>query len=211
MSDWDSCARRLRAGLDALGQSPEAGQVERLLAYLQALTRWNATYNLTAVREPAVMVSRHLLDCLAIGEFVIGGRLADVGSGPGLPGLVLAITRPGLAVTLVESNRKKAAFLRHVRRELALANVEIEQVRVEAYAPAQPFDCVTTRAFATAGDTLRNARHLLAPGGRLVLMKGRDPAAELAALPAGLRHVQTVPLAVPELREARHVVLIEPD
>ncbi|WP_423822428.1 16S rRNA (guanine(527)-N(7))-methyltransferase RsmG [Salinisphaera sp. SPP-AMP-43] len=211
MTDWDACSERLAAGMDALGLSSAAEVRERLIAYLHELTTWNATYNLTAVREPEAMVTRHLLDCLAVSDLVTGTNVVDVGTGPGLPGLVLAIIRPQLAVTLVESNRKKATFLRHARRQLGLDNAEVVQSRVEAYTPAKRFDCVTTRAFATAADTLRGAGHLVAPSGRVVLMKGRDPAAEMADLPRGFYHVETRPVSVPGLDAERHVVILAPE
>ncbi|HET7313570.1 16S rRNA (guanine(527)-N(7))-methyltransferase RsmG [Salinisphaera sp.] len=210
MTDWDACGQRLSAGMDALGISGPAAVRDRLIAYLRELTTWNATYNLTAVRDPEAMVTRHLLDCLAVSDFVVGANLADVGAGPGLPGLVLAIARPRLAVTLVESNRKKAAFLRHARRQLALDNVEVAQARVEAFKPAKKFDCVITRAFASAGDTARGAGHLIAPGGRFVLMKGRDPAAEMEDLPLDFRHLATHAVTVPGLGAERHVAILEP-
>lgn len=210
MTDWDACGQRLGAGMEALGLSGSGEVRDRLIAYLRELTTWNATYNLTAVRDPEAMVTRHLLDCLAVTDFVVGANLADVGAGPGLPGLVLAIARPQLAVTLVESNRKKASFLRHVRRQLELDNVEVVQSRVEDFKPARRFDCVITRAFATAGDTVRGAGHLIAPGGRFVLMKGRDPSAEMDDLPLDFRHVETVRLDVPGLGAERHVAILEP-
>lgn len=210
MTDWEACARRLTAGLEQLEFSASAAVQGRLIAYLRELTTWNATYNLTAVRDPESMVTRHLLDCLAVADFVVGQSLADVGAGAGLPGVVLAITRPRLAVALVETNRKKAAFLRHVRRQLALPNVNIVQERVEDFHPPSRFDCVITRAFAAAGDTARAAGHLIAPGGRFVLMKGRDPVAEMADLPLDFRHVKTLRVAVPGLGAQRHVAILEP-
>lgn len=210
MTDWDACRQRLESGLDALGMSVPVAARERLIAYLRELTTWNATHNLTAVRDPEAMVTRHLLDCLAVSGFVAGACLVDVGAGPGLPGIVLAIVRPKLAVTLVECNRKKAAFLRHARRQLGADNIDVVQSRVENYQPAMRFDCLITRAFAAASDTVRGAGHLIAPGGRVVLMKGRDPAPEMADLPLDFRHVETIPVTVPGLGAARHVTILEP-
>lgn len=210
MTDWAGCEQRLAAGVEALGVSvPRAAQAQ-LIAYLKELKTWNETYNLTAVREPQEMVTRHLLDSLAVLDFASGQTLADVGSGPGLPGLVLAIARPELAVTLVEANRKKAAFLRHARRRLGLANVAVVQARVEAFRPETRFDCVICRAFAAAGECARLAGHLIGPGGRFLLMKGRDPGAELADLPLDFRHVDTVALRVPGLDAQRHLAILEP-
>ena len=132
MTDWRACEQRLAEGMDALGVDVTAAAQAQLIAYLRELSTWNATYNLTAVRDPLSMVTRHLLDSLSVLDFVTGASVADIGTGPGLPGLVIAIARPRMALTLVESNRKKAAFLRHVRRRLELENVTVVQERVEA-------------------------------------------------------------------------------
>lgn len=210
MVDWDECANRLDDGVRALGVRVPKASREIMIEYLRELTTWNATYNLTAVRDPMAMVTRHLLDSLAIMPFVSGANLADVGSGAGLPGVVLAIARPKLDVVVIEANRKKAAFLRHVRRRLSLSNISVVQQRVEAYIPETRFDIVTCRAFASAGDTTRLAGHLIAPGGRVLLMKGRDPAAELAELPLDFQAVDTVVLEVPELGAERHLAILEP-
>ncbi|MES1924287.1 16S rRNA (guanine(527)-N(7))-methyltransferase RsmG [Salinisphaera sp. T31B1] len=210
MTDWSACEQRLEAGVQALQADVDAHAQAQLIAYLKELVAWNGTYNLTAVRDPLVMVTRHLLDSLVVLDFVTGRRLVDVGSGPGLPGLVLAIARTDLAVTLVETNGKKAAFLRHARRRLGLTNVEVVQARVERWTPAIRFDCVICRAFAAAGECARLAGHLIAPGGRFLLMKGRDPATELADLPLDFRHVDTIALTVPGLDEQRHLAVLEP-
>lgn len=210
MTDWQACAQRLAQGIQDMELAIAAPVQVQLMAYLRELTTWNATYNLTAVRDPMAMVTRHLLDCLSIMDFVTGRSLADVGTGAGLPGMALAIARPKLSVTLIESSRKKAAFLRHVRRQLQLDNVEVVQERVENFRPAQRFDCVTSRAFATAGDTARSSGHLVAPGGRFILMKGRDPIAEMDDLPLDYRHVDTVFLQVPGLGAERHIAILEP-
>ena len=208
--DWELCGQRLAAGIQALGAAVDPGTQSALIGYLRELVHWNGTHNLTAVREPEAMVCRHLIDSLAVLEHLRGQRLADVGSGAGLPGLVLAIARPDLAVTLIESSRKKSVFLRHARRHLALANVEIIQRRVEAWQPAADgFDTVICRAFAAAPTCLALAGHLLAPGGRFLLMKGRDPGAELAAVPAGFKVADTVSIAVPGIDAARHLAIIE--
>jgi len=210
MTDWATCERRLADGIDRLGVRAGSDVQAQLIAYLKEMVAWNATYNLTAVRDPLEMVTRHLLDSLVVLDFVTGKRVVDVGSGPGLPGLVLAIARPGLDVTLVEANGKKAAFLRHVRRRFKLANVEVVQERVEAFQPDQRYDCVICRAFAAADECARLAGHLVAAGGRFLLMKGRDPAAELVNLPPDFRHVDTVALDVPGLDAQRHLAILEP-
>lgn len=210
MTDWGACEQRLAAGIETLGVDVSAEARDQLIAYLRELSTWNATYNLTAVRDPLAMVTRHLLDSLAVLDFVTGAAVADIGSGPGLPGLVIAIVRPRMAVTVVEANRKKAAFLRHARRRLALDNVNVVQERVESWQAPEKFDCVICRAFAAADECARLAGHLVAPGGRFLLMKGRDPAGELTDLPLDFRHVDTVSLAVPGLEAERHLAILEP-
>ncbi|RJS93325.1 16S rRNA (guanine(527)-N(7))-methyltransferase RsmG [Salinisphaera sp. Q1T1-3] len=209
--DRADCEARLAAGVAALGVALPVGGADRLLDYLAVLSNWNATHNLTAVREPAAMVSRHLLDCLAIVDFIDGPRVADVGSGAGLPGLVLAIARPELHVTLFEANGKKVAFLRQARRTLALDNVDVMGGRVEAAEATATFDWVVTRAFATAADTLALAGELIGPVGRLGLMKGRDPADELADLPAGFVHEASHRVRVPGLDAERRFTIVARD
>jgi len=176
----------------------------KLLAYLDLLAKWNRTYNLTAVRDPGDMVSRHLLDSLAVLPFVHGTNLADLGSGAGLPGIPLAIARPDLAVTLIESNGKKARFLREAIRSLPLANVSVAQARVQDTAGA--FDTVTARAFASLHDMLAWAGHLLAPGGRWLALKGLADPAELDAIPVGFRVVAVHELQVPDTDGERRVI-----
>ena len=182
---------------------------EPLLAYLALLARWNATYNLTAIRDPREMLVKHLLDSLAMQPFVRDLRtLADLGTGPGLPGIPLAIATPSLHVTLVESNGKKARFLREAVRQLKLGNVAVAESRIEAFDPPQRFDAITARALATLPLILALGGHLLAPGGRLLAMKGVLPEDEIAALPAGWRVAAVHPLQVPGLEAERHLVEI---
>lgn len=190
----------VQLGLDGLPPGTEA----RLLAYLALLGKWNAAYNLTAVREPGQMLVKHLLDSLSILPQVEGGTLVDVGTGAGLPGLVLAVARPELKVTLLDSNGKKVRFLRQVIAELRVGNAVAVQARAEQFEGR--FDVVTSRAFATLADTAAWCGHLLAAEGVLLAMKGAYPAAEIAALPAGMAVQAVVPLAVPFLGEARHLV-----
>lgn len=182
---------------------PPAAQT-KLLAYLDLLVKWNHAYNLTAIRDPAAMVPLHLLDSLAVLPFVHGDSLADLGSGAGLPGIPLAIARPDLQVTLVESNGKKARFLREAVRSLPLANVKIEQARVQDVTGA--FASVTCRAFASLADMLTWGGHLLAPDGRWLAMKGRADADEIAAVPDAFRVVATHALAVPGIDGERCVI-----
>ena len=207
-----SPAESLRTGLAQLPLADlDAGQVSRLLAYLDLLERWNRAYNLTAVRQRADMVTRHLLDSLAVLPWIPGGRLLDAGSGAGLPGVPLAIARPDLDVTLLDSAGKKIRFLEHLRRELGLRNVTLVQARLEAWAPegpnSAPFDAIISRAFASLAAFAVAARHL-AGAARLLAMKGRYPAAELAELPDWLRVESVERLAVPGLQEERHLVIM---
>ena len=175
----DSLRQRLDAGLDALGL--DATLAEPLLAYLALLSRWNRTYNLTAIRDPEEMVTRHLLDSLAMHPYVQPGALADLGTGPGLPGIPLAIVRPDLQVTLVESNGKKARFLREAVRQLGLGNARVAESRAEAVAEPGAYAQITARALDTLAGILEVGGHLLSPSGRLLAMKGIDPVEEIAA------------------------------
>ncbi len=206
MIDRDPLRQRLVAGLSALHCDLASDAVECLLDYLALLVRWNATYNLSAVRDPAEMVTRHLLDSLAVAPWVRGETLVDLGTGPGLPGLVLAIAAPQRQVTLVDSNGKKTRFLRAAVRELALHNVQVQESRVENVRGC--FDCVTARAFASLADMLGWGGHLLAPDGVWLALKGRVGADELAAVPAAFAVRSIQPLAVPGLDAERCVVII---
>lgn len=201
----------LRAGLRALAL--DEALAAPLLDYLSLLVRWNRAYNLTAVREPRAMVSRHLLDSLAMHAAVAplavrGGSLADLGTGAGLPGIPLAIALPGLRVALVESNGKKARFLREAARTLGLSNVRVEEARIEAVGAPGAFEAITARALATLPRILELGGHLLAPEGRLLAMKGVVPADEIAALPPGWRVERIEPLAVPGQDGERHLVVV---
>lgn len=207
MSDRDPLRQRLSAGLAALHLDLPEAAVARLLAYVELLQRWNAAYNLSAVRDPAEMITRHLLDSLAVAPYVRGATLADLGSGAGLPGVPLAIAAPERQVTLVDSNGKKTRFLRAAARELGLGNVNVVESRVEAVSGR--FDCITARAFTTLADMLTKGGTLLAPDGVWLALKGRFPQDELDALPAGFRVEAVVPLAVPGLDAERHVVVVK--
>ena len=180
---------------------------QQLLAYVALLAKWNATYNLTAVRDPAEMVTRHLLDSLAIVPHVRGPRVLDVGTGPGLPGIPLAIALPALAFTLLDSNGKMLRFVTQAVGELALKNVEVVQIRAENYRPSVPFDTLVTRAFANIADMLAHTRHLLAPHGCILAMKGRLTDEERAAIPAEYM-AETIRLHVPGLEAERQLVIL---
>ena len=205
--DVASLRPELESGLAQLFLDPTLATP--LLDYLALLARWNATYNLTAIRAPREMLTKHLLDSLAIAPFLREiATLADLGTGPGLPGIPLAIALPSLQVTLVESNGKKARFLREAVRRLGLPNAAVFEGRIEAFAPAQPFDAITARALATVPLILELGGHLLKPEGRLLAMKGADFDTEIATLPAGWRVRAIHPLRVPGLNGQRHLLEI---
>lgn len=207
----DALRNELDDGLAALGL--DAVLAPPLLAYLALLERWNRTYNLTAIRDPHEMVGKHLLDSLAMLPAlehcgVADGALADLGTGAGLPGIPLAIARPGLQVTLVESNGKKARFLREALRTLQLGNARVAESRIEALEEPATYDAITARALATLPLIIELGGHLLKPEGKLLAMKGARPDSEIAALPAGWVVESVIPLTVPGLIGERHLVVV---
>jgi 16S rRNA (guanine527-N7)-methyltransferase len=202
-------AEQLEQGLAGLGIAFSASVQAKLLAYVALLYKWNKTYSLTALREQDKAVSHHLLDSLAILPFVPQGRLLDVGSGGGMPGIPLAIVRPDLHVTLLDSNSKKAAFLQQAAIELALPNISVHCGRVEQYHPASGFAAITSRAFAELADFVALSQQLLAANGRWLAMKGLWPHEEIARLPETVR-VETVHrLNVPGIDGERHLVVLK--
>lgn len=196
----------LAQGIQSLGISVSAGDQEKLLAYLELLAKWNKTYNLTAIRDPLRMISHHLLDSLAVVPHLRAGTLADVGAGAGLPGIPVAIVEPERRVTLNDASQKKAAFLRQALIEIGIPNADLHAGRVEAWQPQQKFDCVISRGFAELGRFIAACRHLLAPGGVLVAMKGSFPVDELRRVPAGADCSDVRRLHVPQLEAERHLV-----
>jgi 16S rRNA (guanine527-N7)-methyltransferase len=199
----------IESGIAALGLELREGDRDRLEHFLALLEKWNRVYNLTAIRDADRTLTHHLLDSLAILPHIEGPRVLDVGSGAGFPGIPLAILRPDLRVTLLDSHQKKAAFLRQAVVELNLANADVRAERVESWRADRGFDTVVSRAFAELGEFVAKARHLLAPGGVIAAMKGAYPTDELRDLPAGVRTREVVRLQVPGLRAERHLVLIE--
>ncbi|MEX1056481.1 MAG: 16S rRNA (guanine(527)-N(7))-methyltransferase RsmG [Natronospirillum sp.] len=195
----------LVAGLDTLAIAPDAAQIDQMLAYHAGLVKWNKAYNLTAVRDPMEMIHRHLLDSLAIVPFLPSGRLLDVGTGAGLPGVLVAMVRPDIQVTCLDSNGKKIRFIRQMVMELGLKQVATAQARVESFS-AQPFDAITSRAFATLNDMIQWSRHLLAADGEFLAMKGQYPDTELAQLPADINLLAVQQMAVPGTDGERHLV-----
>jgi 16S rRNA (guanine527-N7)-methyltransferase len=212
----DDLLAALQRGATELGCSLSDAQAQALLRYLDLLVRWNAVYNLTAVRDPAQILTHHLLDCLAVVEPLRRrlrdrpARLLDVGSGAGLPGIVLAAAVSAIDVTCIDAVAKKASFMRQAAGELQLPNLEVRHGRVEAL-DAGPFDMVASRAFASLNDLVRMTRRCLAPGGMWLAMKGKVPAEEIAGLPADVRMFHVEPLTVPGLSAERCLVWIRPD
>jgi 16S rRNA (guanine527-N7)-methyltransferase len=204
MPPTEDLAGELADGLSAL-RLP-ASLAPPLLAYLELLARWNKTYNLTSVREPREMLRKHLLDSLAMQPYVDAGPLADLGAGPGLPGIPLAIADPGLQVTLVDSNSKMSRFQREAVRALGLKNVRVLQSRAENVAEPGAFRLLTARALDRLAGIIQVGGHLLQPGGRLLAMKGQRPDDELAQLPAGWTVTAVHVLRVPGLDAERHLV-----
>ncbi|MBZ0106596.1 MAG: 16S rRNA (guanine(527)-N(7))-methyltransferase RsmG [Sulfuricella denitrificans] len=201
-------AESLSAGLAKLGLSLPDARQQSLLNYISMIQKWNKVYNLTAVREPEKMLYQHLLDSLAVLPYIGEGRLLDVGTGGGLPGIVLAIAKPELDITLLDSNQKKTTFLRQVCIELALKNVKVECARVDGYIPPLGFDMVISRAFSDLAEFVRLSAHLCLPGGMLLAMKGVYPHDELAQLPVRFKQHEVVTLNVPGLEAQRHLVIL---
>jgi len=206
----------LRAGLSALGLSLSDAQVRQLLDYQSLIGKWNKVYNLTAVRDPAEMLTHHLLDSLAAvaplqrhvqGRGLAAASLLDVGSGAGLPGVVLAICCPNLAVTCVDTVGKKAAFIKQAALAMGLGNLTGLHARVETL--TQPFDVICSRAFASLADFTSWSQAALAPGGVWMALKGKHPAEELALLPPGVAVFHVEPLTVPGLDAERCIIWLQ--
>jgi 16S rRNA (guanine527-N7)-methyltransferase len=212
MASYDRAApaATLTAGVRALKLDLDDKQVGQLLDYLALLAKWNAVYNLTAVRDPMEMVTLHLLDSLAaVSAFADARNVLDVGAGGGLPGLVLAIARPDMRVSMIDTVHKKTAFLTQVKAELGLANVTVHTARVEQLQVQEKFDVITSRAFAELADFVNWSGHLLADGGRFIALKGVKPDDEIARLPAEWTVREIRALTVPQLNAERHLIFIE--
>ena len=205
-----SLATRIAAGLAAMGLELPLAARARLEQHLHLIAKWNRVHNLTAVRETDQMVVLHLLDSLSVLPHVKDARtVLDVGTGPGLPGIPIAIALAGAQVTLLDSSHKKCAFLQQARTELGLVNVEIVCDRVENWRPEGKFDAVVSRAFSDLADFVAQAQHLVAPGGQLIAMKGVYPFDEIARVPATHRVARVLELHVPTLDAKRHLVFVE--
>jgi 16S rRNA (guanine527-N7)-methyltransferase len=212
--DRPALTRALTQGVQYLPIALDQAQIERLIDYVALLSKWNAVYNLTAVRDPAQMISHHVLDSLAaVPAFANAQNVLDVGAGGGLPGMVLAIwaqvAHPAMRISMIDTVHKKTAFLTQAKAELGLSNVTVYTSRVEQLKVTQLFDVITSRAFAELADFVTWSGHLLAPGGRFIAMKGVLPELEIAGLPAGWRATAIEPLKVPDLDAERHLIRIE--
>lgn len=186
-------------------------QKQQLVDYVGLLDKWNKAYNLTSVRNPDEMLVRHILDSIVVEPYLQGSRFIDVGTGPGLPGIPLAIVRPDAHFTLLDSLGKRVRFLRQVQHELKLDNVTPVQSRVEDFPAEPPFDGVISRAFASLADMINWCRHLPGDSGCFYALKGQRPDDELQSLPAGVEVAEIVRLKVPELEGERHLVIIRPN
>ena len=201
---------RIADAVGSMGLALPDETLSRFASYLQLLEKWNRVHNLTAVRETERMVVLHLLDSLSVLPHIEEVRtLIDVGTGGGLPGIPIALARPGLRVTLLDSSSKKTSFLEQARAELALTNVDVVCARVERWHPERSYDVVVSRAFADLGEFIEQAQHLVAPGGRMLAMKGVYPFEEIARVPASHRVAQVAELHVPQLDAKRHLVFVE--
>ncbi|MFJ3047259.1 16S rRNA (guanine(527)-N(7))-methyltransferase RsmG [Herbaspirillum chlorophenolicum] len=213
-ADQNPLTRTLKDGAAELGLHLSERQLSRLLAYQALLVKWNKVYNLTALRDPAQMMTHHLLDSLAaVSAFAGAQRVLDVGAGGGLPGIVLAIwaaeAEPQMSITLVDTVQKKTAFLTQVKAELQLGNVSVIHARVEQLPVEQQYDVITSRAFAELNDFIDWSNHLLQEGGKYIALKGVMPQQEIDRLPPGWNVNKVQALHVPGLDAERHLIFLE--
>ncbi len=208
--DKASLKAQLQAGVDSLGLPLSDEQVEKMMAYLALLVKWNSVYNLTSIRDPEEMVKQHLLDSLsAVHAFTQAKNVLDVGSGGGLPGIILAIVFPQAAISMIDTVNKKTAFLTQVKAELKLKNVTVHTGRVELLKVEHLFDVITSRAFSELNNFINWSHHLLAEDGRFLAMKGVAPTQEIERLPAGWEVESIETLKVPSLDVERHLVVVK--
>ncbi len=208
--DRAALAQVLAEGIDEMKLDVNPAQQEKLLDYLALMNKWNSVYNLTSLRDPMQMVTHHLLDSLAaVPAFSEARNVLDVGAGGGLPGIVLAISRPDMKVSMIDTVHKKTAFLKQVKAELELANVTVYTMKVQDLEVGDRFDVITSRAFADLTDFLNWSGHLLAQGGKFIALKGTAPAEEQERIPAEWKISGLQPLQVPRLGAERHLVFVE--
>ncbi len=200
----------LGSGLDALCIKLTKEQQDKIINYLIILSKWNSVYNLTAIRDPKEMMTHHVLDSLsAVPAFTEAQNVLDVGSGGGLPGMILAICYPDKKISMIDTVSKKTAFLNQAKAELGLNNVTVYSARVESLQVNQPFDVITSRAFSELNNFVNWSQHLLAEGGRFIAMKGVHPQGEMERLPEGWEVKEVRPLTVPGLDAERHLIFIQ--
>ncbi len=199
---------QLETGIEELGIECTPQQIQQLLDYVSLLVTWNNAYNLTAIRDPQQMIALHILDSLAILPYVTGERLIDVGTGPGLPGIPLAIMCPDKTFKLLDSNGKKTRFLFHARCQLNLQNLTELQARVEQFIPEQSYDTVLSRAFTSLAEMVEKCKHLLVPDGRFLAMKGKFPQSELSQVAKDYKVDVSHRLRVPGVEAERHLIEI---
>lgn len=198
----------LQRGIAGMGLTLPDAATDKLAKYLGLLIKWNRVYNLTAIHDEAKLVSHHVLDSLAVVGHLPEGIVVDVGSGAGLPGIPIAIARPGLAVALLDSNHKKAAFLQQAVGELGLGNTQVIVERAEIYRPVRSFNAVVSRAFSSLADFVKLAGHLCAPDGVMIAMKGLYPHEEIAQVPSCWKVETSSRLVIPQVEAVRHLVLL---
>ena len=199
---------QLERGMTALGLPPQQATIDLLIEYTAQLKKWSRSYNLVSAADLDDIVPRHLLDCLSIHSFLQVGSLLDVGTGAGFPGLPLAIVKPELECTLLDSAGKKIRFLRHVKRTLGLVNIYPEQARLSAFKPETDFDNIAARAFSSLHEFATSVRHLARVGTQLLAMKGKYPQEELQSLPQWLQLLSVEKISVPDLHAERHLVIM---
>ena len=200
----------LRQGVAGMGLVLPEAAMEQLASYLELLVKWNRVYNLTAIRDESKLVSHHLLDSLAVVGHLPDGNIVDIGSGAGLPGIPIAVACPGRAVTLLDSNHKKSAFLQQAVAELGLSNTRVVTDRAEAYRPTELFKTVISRAFSDLADFVKLAGHLCAADGVMIAMKGLHPDDEIARVAESWQVSKTVRLDIPQLEASRHLIFLRP-
>ncbi|MGO4478828.1 16S rRNA (guanine(527)-N(7))-methyltransferase RsmG [Massilia sp. 2TAF26] len=208
--DRNALAQVLRDGIAEMQLEVSPSQQEQLLDYLALMFKWNSVYNLTSLRDPMQMVTHHLLDSLAaVPAFAGANNVLDVGAGGGLPGIVLAVVRPDMKVSMIDTVHKKTAFLTQVKAQLGLANVSVYTMKVQELEVSDKFDVITSRAFADLSDFVEWSAHLLAEQGRYIALKGVAPEDERQRLPAEWKVTKVEPLQVPRLGAERHLVFIQ--
>lgn len=208
--DRAALAQVLADGITEMKLDVTPAQQEKLLDYLALMNKWNSVYNLTSLRDPMQMVTHHLLDSLAaVPAFAEAHNVLDVGAGGGLPGIVLAISRPDMKVSMIDTVHKKTAFLKQVKAELELSNVSVYTMKVQELEVSDKFDVITSRAFADLSDFLEWSGHLLLEGGKFIALKGTAPAEEQERVPAEWKVTGLQPLQVPRLGAERHLVFVE--